>query len=70
MSIEDNQEWYYNSWLIYVFSSDYILKFIIFGDAGVGKTCLLVRYTDDTFISNYISTIGVDMVLKVISIIL
>ena len=31
---------------------DYILKFIICGDAGVGKSSLLVRLTDQRFLAN------------------
>lgn len=34
---------------------------MVLGDSGVGKTCLLVRFRDDTFLGgNYISTVGVD----------
>lgn len=31
---------------------DYVLKFIICGDAGVGKSSLLVRLTDQRFLAN------------------
>lgn len=31
------------------------------GDSGVGKTCLLVRFRDGTFLSgSFISTVGID----------
>lgn len=40
------------------------LKYIVIGDSGVGKTNLLVRYCEDTFHSDYLSTIGVDFKIK------
>ena len=36
-------------------------KIMLIGDSGVGKTCLLVRFKDDTFLScNFIATVGID----------
>jgi len=43
---------------------DYLLKMLLIGDSGVGKSCLLVRFADDTYNSSYISTIGVDFKIK------
>ena len=40
------------------------LKYILIGDSGVGKTNLLVRYCEETFHSDYLSTIGVDFKIK------
>jgi GTPase SAR1 family protein len=40
------------------------LKYLVVGDSGVGKTSLLVRYCEDTFQSDYLSTIGVDFKIK------
>lgn len=37
------------------------VKVMLLGDSGVGKTCLLVRFRDGTFLSgNFISTVGID----------
>eukprot|EP00993_Chasmostoma_nieuportense_P003611 NODE_4316_length_807_cov_45.061765_g4158_i0.p1 GENE.NODE_4316_length_807_cov_45.061765_g4158_i0~~NODE_4316_length_807_cov_45.061765_g4158_i0.p1 ORF type:complete len:223 (-),score=39.87 NODE_4316_length_807_cov_45.061765_g4158_i0:139-777(-) len=39
---------------------DYIVKTVVIGDSGVGKTSLLRRYADDVFEVEYLATIGVD----------
>jgi Ras-related protein Rab-8A len=43
---------------------DLLFKILFVGDSGVGKTSLLHRYTEDIFISNFISTIGIDFKIK------
>ncbi|KAK3598665.1 hypothetical protein CHS0354_020426 [Potamilus streckersoni] len=45
---------------------DYLFKLLLIGDAGVGKSCLLLRFADDTFSDSYISTIGVDFKIRTI----
>ncbi|CAN1333803.1 GTP-binding protein YPTM2, partial [Linum perenne] len=40
--------------------SDYLFKLLLIGDSGVGKSCLLLRFADDSYLDSYISTIGVD----------
>lgn len=42
-------------------------KFLIVGDAGVGKTAFLSRYCDDSFSEKYISTVGIDFRKKTVS---
>lgn len=37
---------------------DHLFKLLIIGESGVGKTCLLLRFTDDSFTSNHLTTIG------------
>lgn len=37
---------------------EYLFKMLIIGEAAVGKTCLLLRFTDDSFTVNHIMTIG------------
>ena len=43
---------------------DYLIKLLLIGDSGVGKSCLLLRYADDTFTSSFITTIGIDFKIK------
>lgn len=37
---------------------DHLYKLLIIGESGVGKTCLLLRFTDDSFTQNHLTTIG------------
>ena len=39
-------------------------KVLILGDPSVGKSCFLIRYTEDTFQDVYLSTIGMDSKYK------
>ena len=43
---------------------DYLFKLLLIGDSGVGKSCLLLRFADDSWSDTYISTIGVDFKIR------
>ncbi len=43
---------------------DYLFKLLLIGDSGVGKTCVLFRFSEDAFNSTFISTIGERTFLK------
>ena len=43
---------------------DVVLKLILVGDSGVGKSCLLKAFMGDPFRAVYTSTIGVDFEIK------
>jgi len=45
---------------------DHLFKLVLIGDSSVGKSCLLLRFADDTFTESYITTIGVDFRFKTI----
>ncbi|CAI5673902.1 ras-related protein Rab-18 [Oreochromis niloticus] len=44
------------------------LKILIIGESGVGKSSLLLRFTEDTFDPEQSATIGVDFKVKTISV--
>lgn len=46
------------------FPYDYLFKVLIIGDASVGKSSMLLRFTDDSFDEHIQSTIGVDFKVK------
>ncbi|GAB2225874.1 hypothetical protein Droror1_Dr00021644 [Drosera rotundifolia] len=45
---------------------DYLFKLLLIGDSAVGKSCLLLRFADDSYVDSYISTIGVDFKIRTI----
>ncbi|KAJ1737528.1 GTP-binding protein [Coemansia sp. RSA 2049] len=47
-------------------SYDYLMKLLIIGDSGVGKSCLLLRFSDDQFTPSFITTIGIDFKIRTI----
>jgi Ras-related protein Rab-1A len=45
---------------------DYLFKILLIGDSGVGKSCILLRFIEDSYSEAFISTIGVDFKIKTI----
>ncbi|KAG2623984.1 hypothetical protein PVAP13_3KG094700 [Panicum virgatum] len=45
---------------------DYLFKLLLIGDSSVGKSCLLLRFADDSYVDTYISTIGVDFKIRTV----
>eukprot|EP00938_MAST-03A_sp_MAST-3A-sp1_P005100 g5100.t1 len=45
----------------------HIAKLLLIGDSSVGKSCLLLRYFDGSFTTNFITTIGIDFKIKMVS---
>jgi len=47
---------------------DYLFKFIVIGDAAIGKSCLLYRFTDNKYKADSTHTIGVEFGSKIIEV--
>ena len=47
---------------------DHLFKFVLIGDTGVGKSCMIFRFCDDTYTESYIATIGVDFKIRYIDV--
>lgn len=47
---------------------DHLIKLLMIGDSGVGKSCLLLRFVDDSFTTSFITTIGIDFKIRTIEI--
>lgn len=45
-----------------------LLKIIVIGDSGVGKSCLLLKYTDNRFRAQHDLTIGVEFGCKQVTV--
>ena len=49
-------------------SYSYLFKYIIIGDTSVGKSCLLLQFTDNRFKADHDLTIGVEFGAKMVQI--
>ncbi|XP_072221601.1 ras-related protein Rab-15-like [Leuresthes tenuis] len=47
---------------------DILFRLLILGDSGVGKTCMMRRFTEGEFDPSHISTIGVDFKMKTVEV--
>uniref|UniRef100_H2L6B1 Ras-related protein Rab-35 n=3 Tax=Oryzias TaxID=8089 RepID=H2L6B1_ORYLA len=47
---------------------NHLFKLLIIGDSNVGKSSLLLRFADQSFSGNYITTIGVDFKIRTVDI--
>eukprot|EP00299_Pterocystis_sp_00344_P010573 c4755_g1_i1.p2 GENE.c4755_g1_i1~~c4755_g1_i1.p2 ORF type:complete len:234 (+),score=42.47 c4755_g1_i1:70-702(+) len=45
---------------------DTTIKLLLIGDSGVGKSCLLLRFSDNSFTPSFITTIGIDFKIRTI----
>ena len=61
MSLTENPNLYYSH-----FTDNLVnLKILVVGDSGVGKSSLMLRYTDDKFMMDILPTVGLDFRVKV-----
>ena len=49
-------------------SHEMLVKGIIIGDSGVGKTVLMKRFCEGVFSESYTATIGVDFKIKILDV--
>lgn len=47
---------------------DFMFKILILGDSGVGKSCILLQFTENNFSIYHVPTIGVDFKSRVINV--
>ncbi|KAK4473560.1 hypothetical protein MN116_002917 [Schistosoma mekongi] len=47
---------------------DYLFRLLLIGDSGVGKTSILLRFSEDMFNLTFISTIGIDFMIRTVDI--
>lgn len=45
---------------------DCLIKLLVIGNSGVGKTNILLRFCDNNFMTSHLTTIGIDFKTKTI----
>ena len=45
-------------------SYDHMVKILLIGESGVGKTCLLHKFNNKEFTVNHLATIAIDFKVK------
>ena len=45
---------------------DFLFKFLLIGDSGVGKTCIIYRFVENKFDSSFVTTIGIDFKIRTV----
>ena len=46
---------------------EFMYKILLLGDSSVGKTCILTRYSENTFQEDHLATIGLDFKQKIVN---
>ena len=49
-------------------SFDWLIKLLVIGDSGVGKTNILLRFVENNFHPSHLTTIGIDFKIKTVDI--
>lgn len=47
---------------------DHLVKILMVGESGVGKTCIIRRFTKNEFSLAHLSTIAIDFKMKIVQI--
>ena len=47
---------------------DILIKLLIIGDSGVGKTCILLQFSEGNFTTSHLTTIGIDFKIKTVDV--
>ena len=47
---------------------DYLVKVLMIGESGVGKTCIIQRFNKNEFSLSHLSTIAIDFKMKVLEV--